>query len=153
MNQSTRDVYNISIDNFTDDVIDSMMEAAKEKKKKSRNDNPIKEMVDGEWVEYSLNEVEYDGAYLITGASEGKNRVVVFLKLDYTTDAGEKTTYDAFYFDYLKLSDNDTIVSDYAPKNIHRSDLAWKNDSFENRDQCYRENVLAFGGSVTEIKR
>ncbi|MBO4701744.1 MAG: hypothetical protein J5625_03665 [Lachnospiraceae bacterium] len=153
MKQSTRDVYDISIDNFTDDVIDNMIAAAKEKKQKSRNDNPVKDYINDEWVEYNLSEVEYDSAYLITGASEGKNRVVVILKLEYTSDAEDKTTYDALYFDNLKLSDNDTIVSDYAPKSIHRSDLAWKSDSYENRDQCYRENVLAFGGTVTEIKK
>ena len=148
-----KDVYAISIDNFTDDVIDNMIDAAKQKKNKDRDGRPISEYKNGEWVEYNLSEVEYDSAYLITGATEGKNRVVVFLKLKYTSDAEEKETYDAFYFDELKLSENDTIVSDYAPESIYRSDLAWKNDSFESREQCYRENVLAFGGTVTEIKK
>ena len=150
---SYKDVYAISMDNFTDDVIDNMIDAAIQKKKKDREGRSISEYKDGEWTEYNLSEVEYDGAYLITGATEGKNRVVVFLKLKYTSDAGEKETYDAFYFDELKLSENDTIVSDYAPESIYRSDLAWKNDSFESREQCYRENVLAFGGTVTEIKK
>jgi len=150
---SYKDVYAISMDNFTDDVIDNMIDAAIQKKKKDRDGRSISEYKDGEWTEYNLSEVEYDGAYLITGATEGKNRVVVFLKLKYTSDAGEKETYDAFYFDELKLSENDTIVSDYAPESIYRSDLAWKNDSFDSREQCYRENVLAFGGTVTEIKK
>lgn len=150
---SYKDVYAISMDNFTDDVIDNMIDAAIQKKKKDRDGRSISEYKDGEWTEYNLSEAEYDGAYLITGATEGKNRVVVFLKLKYTSDAGEKETYDAFYFDELKLSENDTIVSDYAPESIYRSDLAWKNDSFDSREQCYRENVLAFGGTVTEIKK
>ena len=98
---SYKDVYAISMDNFTDDVIDNMIDAAIQKKKKDRDGRSISEYKDGEWTEYNLSEVEYDGAYLITGATEGKNRVVVFLKLKYTSDAGEKETYDAFYFDEL----------------------------------------------------
>ena len=150
---SYKDVYAISMDNFTDDVIDNMIDAAKQKKKKDRDGDPVKEYTNGETIEYNLSEVEYDSAYLITGATEGKNRVVVILKLKYTSDAEEKETYDAFFFENLKLSENDTIVSDYNPRSISRSDLAWRRDSFESRDQCYRENVLAFGGTVTEIKK
>ena len=150
---SQRDVYDISIDNFTDDVIDNMIAAAKEKKVSSRNGTNVTDLVDGEWVKYTLESVEYDSMYLITKASEDENRVVIIFKLEYTSDAGNKTTYDASYYDRLKLSDNDTIICSYAPKNISRSDASWHRDSYENRDQCYRENVLAFGGTVTEIKK
>ena len=150
MNQG--DNYDISIDNFTDDVIDNMIDAAVEREKSSRK-NSISEFIDGNMNNYTLENVELDSMYLITKASEGENRVVVICKLEFTSESGSKTTYDASYYDYLKLSENGSIVCSYAPKDISRSDAAWKRDSFENRDQCYRENVLAFGGSVTEIKR
>ena len=143
--------YDISIDDLTDDVIDNMIDAGKDKKINSRK-TPQTDYVDGELVEYNLNNVEYDSAYLITNASEGENRVVIIYKLEYASDSGDKITYDATYFDYLKLSENGTVVSNYVPKNITRSDSAWHRDSYENREQCYRENVLAFGGNVTEIE-
>ncbi len=150
MNQG--DNYDISVDNFTDDVIDNMIEAAKEKESSSRKDSKS-EFVEGDLIYYNLESVEFDSMYLITQATEGENRAVVIFKLEYSSEAGNKTTYDASYYDYLKLSENDTIVCNYAPKDISRSDAAWKRDSFENRDQCYRENVLAFGGTINEIKR
>ncbi|MCR4697393.1 MAG: hypothetical protein K5654_08785 [Lachnospiraceae bacterium] len=143
--------YDISIDDLTDDVIDNMIDAGKDKITNSRK-TPQTDYTDGEWVEYHLNNTEYDSAYLITNASEGENRVVVIYKLEYTSDSGDKITYDATYYDYLKLSENGTVVSNYVPKNITRSDSAWHRDSYENREQCYRENVLAFGGNVTEIE-
>ena len=146
------DNYDVSVDNLTDDVIDNMIAAAKEKENSSRK-NSISDYVDGNWYNYKLENVEFDSMYLITNATEGENRAVVICKLEFTSESDTKTTYDASYYDYLKLSENDTIICSYAPKDISRSDAAWKRDSFENRDQCYRENVLAFGGTVTEIKK
>ncbi|MBP5528905.1 MAG: hypothetical protein J6X80_02540 [Lachnospiraceae bacterium] len=151
--QSQRDVYDISADNLTDEVIDNMIGAAKDKMFSARK-NAVNDWTGNEWHNYNLETVDYDSMYLITKANEGENRAVVIFKLNFKSEDGlEKTTYDAYYYDRLELSENDTIVCNYAPKNISRSDASWHHDSFENRDQCYRENVLAFGGSVTEIKR
>ena len=146
------DNYNISMDNFTDDVTDNMVDAAKEKMSSSRK-NSVDEWVNNEWRHYTLESVEYDSMYLITKATEGENRVVVIFKLEFTSESDTKTTYDAYYYDYLKLSENNTIICSYAPKSISKSDAAWHRDSFESREQCYRENVLAFGGTVTEFDR
>ena len=148
--KSQRDVFDISMDNFTDDVTDNMIEAAKEKMSSSRK-NTVDDWVNNEWYHYKLERVEYDSMYLITKANEGENRVVVLFKLEFTSESDTKTTYDAYYYDYLKLSENDTIVCSYAPKSISRSDASWHHDSFESREQCYRENVLALGGTVTEF--
>ena len=133
------DNYNISMDNFTDDVTDNMVDAAKEKMSSSRK-NSVDEWVNNEWRHYTLESVEYDS-------------MVVIFKLEFTSESDTKTTYDAYYYDYLKLSENNTIICSYAPKSISKSDAAWHRDSFESREQCYRENVLAFGGTVTEFDR
>ena len=100
-------------------------------------------------------------AYIVTDIPEQKlsrsNRVVLIYEVTwYNEDAGEQKCYDAVYFEGLKIYPGDTkVVCDYAPETIDRSDAAWgwgMAYSFEEYDQCYRENVSALGGNVTPIK-
>ena len=144
--------YNVPVEAITDEVLENMISAGRSTKLSTRSNRNIKDYANGEWIEYTLSEVELDSAYFIDNASEGHNRVVIIFKLTNSSSTGDKITYDAVFFDELKISGTDgSLVCNYIPENISRSKAAWHNDSYEDRDQCYRENVLAFGGTVTEL--
>ena len=144
--------YDVKPEHITKDILDNMISAG-ESRMKSAHKNKLKEYVNNKWIEYKLDKVEYDSSYLITNAAEKKNRVVVIYKLTYKASKTTKTTYDACYFDGLKITGEGKFYSDYKPDTISKSKVAWKNDSFEEKEQCYRESVLAIEGTATELKR
>ena len=145
-----RDQYDVDASEITDEMISNMVDSAEKTKMSTRNG--VRDLVKNKWVDYSLKSVEFDSAYYIKDASEGHNRVVIIYKLTYKSKNGEKTTYDGSYFAGLKRNGDGSIVTKYDPKTISRSNASWHKDSYEDREQCYRENVLAFGGNVTELK-
>ena len=99
------------------------------------------------------------GAYIVTdipNVRENKsNRLVLIYEVTWHNDnMGDQICYDAVYFEGLSINPNGGIISDFSPKTIMRSDAAWGWSmaySFEDQDQCYRENVTALGGVVTEV--
>ncbi len=150
--ETTRSPYDFTADEISDEVLDNMIDAARNTKISTRS-NGVRDLVDNQWVDYTLESVEYDSAYYIGNAEQGHNRVVILFKLTYTSSIGTKVTYDGSYFDNLKIDNDGNVISDYKPEYISRSSASWHRDSYEDREQCYRENVLAISGSAAEIKR
>ena len=99
------------------------------------------------------------GAYIVTDIpnvrADKSNRLVLIYEVTWHNDnMGDQICYDAVYFEGLSINPNGGIISDFSPKTIMRSDAAWGWSmaySFEDQDQCYRENVTALGGVVTEV--
>lgn len=142
-----RSTYDFEASAISDEVNENLIEAGKIFIEKRGDEN---EYENGEWVYYYFQGAEYDSAYFITNI-DSNNRYVVIYKLTYTTDSGDtKETYDACCFRNLKL-ENESVVSDYRAQKIYKSGSSW-NDSYEDRGQCYRESVLAEGGTATEIE-
>ncbi|SCW41432.1 hypothetical protein SAMN02910456_01016 [Ruminococcaceae bacterium YRB3002] len=148
---SNRNQYAVEAADITSDMLENMISAGQVTKLNTHGG--VRDLVDNAWVDYSLDSVEYDSAYFISNASQGQNRVVIIYKLNYTSSIGDKVTYDGTYFDGLKYNSDDSVVCDYEAEAISRSKAAWHRDSYVDREQCYRENVLAFGGTVTELQR
>lgn len=146
---TSRDPYDIDASDVTDEMLDNMIDSAQKAKIKSRHG--VRELVKNKWVDYSLESVEFDSAYLINKATDGHNRVVIIFKLHYKSKNGEKITYDGTYFQGLRRGQDGKVAGNYDPRTVSRSKAAWNSDSYEDKDVCYRENVLAFGGQVTEL--
>ena len=144
--------YDVKVTDVTNDVLENMIQAA-HSNILSKKKNGVSETVKKKKTTYTLESAEYDSAYLITNASARKNRVVILFKLTYTASDKTKVTYDGCYFDNIKLSSDGKLHSDYSPRAINKSKSAWQNDSYEDREQCYRENVMGIEGTVSEIKR
>lgn len=120
----------------------------------------------GEWDSvgpiyvYDKKSVEFIDAYIVTDipdvAIQKSNRLVIFYKIVWEHETkGEKICYDAVYFEGLKPNPNGGVISDFSAKTIFRSQAGWGwpfAESFEDYDQCYRENVTALGGKVAEVK-
>ena len=108
---------------------------------------------------FHKTDAEFLGAYIVSGIPDVKDKQSTRLVLLYKVtwhhdDLGNQTCYDGVYFDEIRVNPNGGIISDFAPKTIWRSDAAWgwaQAYSFEDYDQCYRENVTALGGTVTQI--
>ena len=147
--QEAKDPYDFTADEFTSDVNKEMIAAAIAARKKT--DEKINSYEDGEWVDFYLNEVECEGLYYIQNASESNNRVVVIMKVTYNSDIGDKVLYDAYYFTQLKLTDG-KVVCGYKAYEEHKSNSAWHGAGFDDKDQCYREGVLAYAGTISELK-
>lgn len=98
-------------------------------------------------------------AFLITDIPNVRenqsNRLVLIYEVTWHNDnLGDQTCYDAVYYSGLTVNPNGGVISNFNPGTILRSDAAWGYSmaySFEEYDQCYRENVTAFGGNVTEV--
>jgi len=143
--------YAVSESDVTKDILDNMVDTGKTFIETSKK-NGVTEMVKKKKIVYTLSNVEYDSAYLIANESSRKNQVVILFKLTYDSSNGTKTTYDACYYDNLKISNN-VLHSDYKPHSCSKSKIAWHSDSFEEREQCYRECVLGVEGKPYELKR
>ncbi len=108
---------------------------------------------------YSKTDAVFQEAYLITDIPNVKpkqsNRLVLIYKVTWNNEElGDQECYDAVYFEGLQVNPNGGVISDYSGNTIMRSDAAWgwaMAYSYEDHDQCYRENVTALGGVVTEI--
>jgi len=98
-------------------------------------------------------------AYIVSDIPDVKDNQSVRLVLIYQVtwnneELGDQICYDGIYFDGIRVNPNGGIISDFSPKTIWRSDAAWgwaQAYSFEDYDQCYRENVTALGGVVTPV--
>lgn len=109
---------------------------------------------------YDKTDAVFDSAYLIKDIPNTKpfqsNRLVIIYKVTWNNDNyGEQICYDAVYFEGLSVNPNGGIISDFDGMTISRSDAAWGWSmaySFEEWDQCYRENVTALGGNVEKIE-
>lgn len=142
--------YAVSESDVTKEILNNMIDTGKtfiESSKKSG----VSETVKKKKTVYTLGNLEYDSAYLITNESARKNQIVILFKLTYESSNGTKTTYDACYYDNLKISDK-VLHSDYKPHSVSKSKLSWHNDSYEEREQCYRECVLGVEGKPYELK-
>lgn len=99
------------------------------------------------------------GAYIVSGIPDVRENQSTRLVLIYQVtwhhdDLGDQICYDGVYFDGIRVNPNGGIISDFSPKTIWRSDAAWgwaQAYSFEDYDQCYRENITALGGTVTQL--
>ncbi|MBR3057719.1 MAG: hypothetical protein IKG93_07075 [Clostridiales bacterium] len=152
--QSTQyaSMYKISESDVTKEILDNMISAG-ESNMFSVRSKGITEKVNKKDIVYTLDKAQFESAYLITNNSRS-NKIVILYELTFSTSEGEtKTTYDACSFEGLKLSSENKLQSDYVPKKISKSKTAWKYDSYEERDQCYRECVLGAEGTATELKR
>ena len=109
---------------------------------------------------YSKTDAVYKDAYLVTDIPNEKprqsNRLVVIYEVTWHNDElGDKTCYDAVYFEGLQKNPNGGGISDFNAETIFRSEAAWgwgMAYSFEDYNQCYRENVSSLGGTVTKIE-
>ena len=109
---------------------------------------------------YSKTDAVYKDAYLVTDIPNEKprqsNRLVVIYEVTWHNDEfGDKTCYDAVYFEGLQKNPNGGVISDFNAETIIRSEAAWgwgMAYSFEDYNQCYRENVSSLGGTVTKIE-
>lgn len=110
---------------------------------------------------YTKTDAVFVDAYIVTDIPETRpsqsNRIVLIYEVTWNNeDEGDHTCYDAIYFEGLKIFPNDTkVVCDYDPQTIFRSSAAWGWSmaySFEEYNQCYRENVSALGGKVTPVE-
>jgi len=107
---------------------------------------------------YDKKGAEYVDGYIINGIPDKKesraNRLVLIYKVKWQNGKTKKSCYDAVYFEGLKVNPSGGVISDFAADTIMRSDAAWgwaMAYSFEEYDQCYRENVTALGGTVTKL--
>ena len=113
-------------------------------------------------AEYNKTGAVFVDAYLVTNIPNPKrldesNRVVIIYEVTWNNDElGDKTCYDAVYFEGLKIYHGDTkAICDFNPLTIDRSDAAWgwfNAYSYESYKQCYRENITALGGDVTPLR-
>ena len=114
-------------------------------------------------AEYNKTGAVFVDAYLVTNIPHPKkldesNRVVLIYEVTWHNDElGDKTCYDAVYFEGLKIYPGETkVVCNYEPLEIERSDAAWgwyfNKYSYETYNQCYRENITALGGNVTPLR-
>ena len=108
---------------------------------------------------YDKKGAEYVDGYIINGIPDKKesraNRLVLIYKVKWQNGKTKKSCYDAVYFEGLKVNPSGGVISDFAAETIMRSDAAWgwaMAYSFEEYDQCYRENVTALGGNVTKLE-
>lgn len=108
---------------------------------------------------YSKKDAVFLDAYLVSGipakSEEESNRLVLIYEVTWNNDEyGDKTCYDAVYFEGIRVNPKGGIISDYKGEVISRSDAAWGWSmaySFEDYKQCYLENVKALGGTVSEV--
>ena len=99
------------------------------------------------------------GAYIVSGipdvrADQSTRLVLIYQVTWHHDDLGDQICYDGVYFDGIRVNQGGGIISDFSPKTIWRSDAAWgwaQAYSFEDYDQCYRENITALGGTVTQL--
>jgi len=107
---------------------------------------------------YDKKSADFVDAYIINDIpgvdEEESNRLVLIYKVKWQNGKSKKTCYDAVYFEGLRVNPKGGVISDFKAATIERSDAAWgwaMAYSFEEYDQCYRENVKALGGTVTKI--
>jgi hypothetical protein len=108
---------------------------------------------------YDKTDAEFQSAYLITDIPNENirktNRLVIIYKVTWNNEnLGDQICYDAVYFEGLKVNPNGGVISDFDGQTINRSDAAWGWSmaySYEDLNQCYRENVTALGGKVEEL--
>ena len=108
---------------------------------------------------YDKTDAEFESAYLITDIPNEKpkktNRLVIIYRVTWNNEnLGDKICYDAVYFEGLKVNPNGGVISNFDGETINRSDAAWGWSmaySFEDLNQCYRENVTALGGKVEKL--
>ena len=62
--------YDVPVEAITDEVLENMISAGRSTKLSTRSNRNIKDYANGEWIEYTLSEVELDSAYFIDNASE-----------------------------------------------------------------------------------
>ncbi|MCR4721911.1 MAG: hypothetical protein K5655_09320 [Lachnospiraceae bacterium] len=113
----------------------------------------------GPMYAYTKKSVEFIDAYIVNDIPDTvplkSNRLVITYRIVWESDTGdEKTCFDAVYFEGLKVNQSGGIISDFSAKTIFRSQAGWGwpfAKSFEDYDQCYRENVTALGGTVTAV--
>ncbi|MBQ4275877.1 MAG: hypothetical protein II717_05065 [Lachnospiraceae bacterium] len=109
---------------------------------------------------YDKTDAVFESAYLIkdipNARPEESNRLVIIYKVTWNNEnLGDQICYDAVYFEGLQVNPNGGIISDFQGNTIFRSEAAWgwgMAYSFEDINQCYRENVTALGGSVEQIE-
>ena len=109
---------------------------------------------------YEKTDAVFDSAYLITDIPneipKRSNRLVIIYRVTwYNENHGEQICYDAVYFEGLRVNPNGGVISDFSGETIIRSDAAWGWSmaySFEDVNQCYRENVTALGGKVEKLR-
>lgn len=148
--------YNVKPEDLTDSMKD-FVETGKTVQMKIdqcsvRNENGIPHF-------YDKTDAVYYEAYLVSDIPEVNEkescRLVIIYEVTWENETdGEKTCYDAVYFDGIKVNPNGGVITDFGGKTIWRSDAAWgwgMAYSFEEYDQCYRENITALGGKVTKI--
>lgn len=146
-----KDPYSVEVGDISSELIEELVASA-ETTMKSKKDMVI-DLVDDEWVDYKIGSIEYDSIYFIKNPEDSKNNVVVIFKLTYNSDIGDKVTYDAVCFSDLKFDSEDKVICDFDGDLMYKGSSAWHGDSYEDRDQCYRESVSGKGGSATELKR
>ena len=108
---------------------------------------------------YSKKDAVFLDAYLVSEIpdkdEEESNRLVLIYEVTWNNEEyGDKTCYDAVYFEGIRVNPKGGIISDYKGEVISRSDAAWGWSmaySFEDYDQCYLENVKALGGTVSKV--
>ena len=108
---------------------------------------------------FQKTDAVFIGAYIVSNIPEVRENQTTRLVLLYEVtwhhdELGDQICYDGVYFDGIRINPNGGIISDFNPHTIWRSDAAWgwaEAYSFEQYDQCYRENVTALGGVVTEV--
>ena len=109
---------------------------------------------------YDKTDAKFMNAYLITDIPNTKrpgdsNRLVLFYEVTWhNEDYGDQICYDAVYFSGLQKNPGGGIISNFDGRTIDRSSAAWgwaMAYSFEKYDTCYRENITALGGNVTQV--
>lgn len=109
---------------------------------------------------FDKTDAEFEAAYLVTDIPNENikrtNRLVIIYKVTWNNEnMGDKVCYDAVYFEGLRVNPNGGVISDFSGETIDRSDAAWGWSmaySFEDLNQCYRENVTALGGKVEQLR-
>ena len=110
---------------------------------------------------YQKTDAVFESAYLITDIPnenpKKSNRLVIIYRVTwYNEDYGEQICYDAVYFEGLRVNPNGGVISNFDGQTINRSDAAWGWSmaySFEDLNQCYRENVTALGGKTEKLTK
>ncbi len=98
-------------------------------------------------------------AYIVSGIpdvrdSQSTRLVLIYQVTWHHDELGDQICYDGVYFDGIRVNPNGGIITDFSAHTIWRSDAAWgwaEAYSFEDRNQCYRENVASLGGTVTPV--
>lgn len=146
--------YNVTADDLKDqmnDFIEAGRIAQMNIDKCAYLDNVIKN--------YEKTDAVFLDAYLVTDIPETRpdrsNRLVLIYQVTWhNDDRGDQICYDGVYFEGIRVNPNGGIISNFSAETIWRSDAAWgwgMAYSFEDLDQCYRENVTALGGRITPI--